>query len=158
MTEKEKKNDKPEFTIVDKRSSAKKTGETGKDSNQKNDNVIQQKEKDEKKVEQKLETKEAPSKDKAGKSDTKQYALPDVDFSSLIISLSTSVYIHLGEIPEPTTNQKEINLPLAKQTIDIISILKEKTEGNRTQEEDKLLDEMLYNLRMSYVAALNKSK
>ena len=82
--------------------------------------------------------------------------MPEVDFPSFIMSLCTSVYIHLGEIPDPTTNQKEPNLPLAKQTIDLITMLKEKTEGNRTEDEDKLLDEMLYSLRMRYIAVLQK--
>jgi hypothetical protein len=80
-----------------------------------------------------------------------------VDFPSFIMSLSTSVFIHLGEIPDPTTNQKSINLPLAKQTIDLIAMLKKKTEGNRTKDEDRLMDELLYNLRMKFLALSSKN-
>ncbi|MBN2374008.1 DUF1844 domain-containing protein [bacterium] len=88
-----------------------------------------------------------------GQTDRQQAPLPEVDFSSFIISLSTSVYIHLGDIPDPVTNEKTINLAMAKQTIDLISMLKAKTEGNRTEEEDKLIEDMLYNLRMRFVTA-----
>ena len=77
--------------------------------------------------------------------------LPDITFSSFIISLSSSALFHFGEIPDPITNKKQRNLPLAKQTIDILGILKEKTVGNLTNEESRLLDNLLYDLRMRYV-------
>ena len=61
---------------------------------------------------------------------------------------------HIGEIPNPETGKTEKNLPLAKQSIDIIEMLKEKTKGNLDPEEEKLLDIVLYDLRMKYVNAL----
>lgn len=77
--------------------------------------------------------------------------LPEITFSSFIISLSSSALFHFGEIPDPVTNKKQRNLPLAKQTIDILGIIKEKTIGNLTKEENQLLDNLLYDLRMRYV-------
>ncbi|MEI6152646.1 MAG: DUF1844 domain-containing protein [Deltaproteobacteria bacterium] len=78
-------------------------------------------------------------------------------FSTFVLSLSTSVLVNLGELPDPLKNEKDINLPLAKQTIGIIEMLMEKTKGNLTEDEDRLIDGMLYDLRMKYVEAAKKS-
>lgn len=80
--------------------------------------------------------------------------LTPVDFSTLILSLSTSVLLHLGEIPNPQTNKSEKNLELARHTIDIIDMLKQKTKGNLTEGEGGLIDNVLYDLRMRYVNIL----
>jgi hypothetical protein len=80
--------------------------------------------------------------------------LPEINFASFIISLSSSALFHFGEIPDPATNQKQRNLPLAKQTIDILGLLKEKTKGNLDREENQLLESLLYDLRMRYVEHL----
>lgn len=77
--------------------------------------------------------------------------LPEMDFSSFIFSLSTSALLHLGEVPDPTTKKREKNLPLAKQTIDILGMLKEKTKGNLTPDEEKLIENILTDLRWRYV-------
>ena len=82
--------------------------------------------------------------------------LPEIDFGTFLISLSTSALYHLGAIPDPDTNQAETNLPLAKQTIDIIGMLGAKTEGNRTADESRLLEGLLYDLRLRYVNAVRK--
>ncbi|MCX5811551.1 MAG: DUF1844 domain-containing protein [Proteobacteria bacterium] len=74
-------------------------------------------------------------------------------FSTFILSLSTSVLVNLGELPDPTANEKNVNLPLAKQTIGLIEMLLEKTKGNLTGEEDRLVGNMLYDLRMKYIEA-----
>ena len=79
--------------------------------------------------------------------------LPEISFINLIFSLSTSVLIQLGEIQDPVTQQLAKNLPLAKQTIDLIGMLQEKTKGNLTSDEEKLLENILYDLRMRYVKA-----
>ncbi|MCX8042941.1 MAG: DUF1844 domain-containing protein [Desulfobacterota bacterium] len=84
--------------------------------------------------------------------------LPEITFSSFIISLSSSALFHFGDIPDPITNKKQRNLPLAKQTIDILGILKNKTVGNLTKEESQLLDNLLYDLRMRYVNEINSGK
>jgi len=80
-------------------------------------------------------------------------ALPEISFVNLILSLSTSALIQLGEIQDPTTQQAEKNLPLAQQSIDLISLLQEKTKGNLTPEEGQLMEHILYDLRMRYVKA-----
>lgn len=77
--------------------------------------------------------------------------LPQVDFSSFIFSLSTSALIHFGDIPDPITKKTEKNLPMIRQTIDLLNVLKDKTKGNLTKEEEELLDNVLYDLRMRYV-------
>lgn len=82
--------------------------------------------------------------------------LPEINFASFIISLSSSTLFHLGDIPDPATNQTQRNLPLAKQTIDILGLLKEKTVGNLDRDETQLLENLLYDLRMRYVAELKK--
>ena len=79
--------------------------------------------------------------------------LPEISFINLIFSLSTSVLIQLGEIQDPVTQQLDKNLPLAKQTIDLIGMLQEKSKGNLTSDEEKLLENVLYDLRMRYVKA-----
>jgi hypothetical protein len=78
--------------------------------------------------------------------------LPEINFATFVFSLSSSALLHLGEMPDPTTNQTAMNLPLAKQTIDILAVLQRKTSGNLDEEEDNLLKTLLYELRMKYVA------
>ncbi len=80
-------------------------------------------------------------------------SLPDVDFGLFVMSLASSVLVHLGEIEHPDSRERTANLPLAKQTVDILGMLREKTRGNLTQEESQLLDNLLYDLRMKYVDA-----
>ncbi|UCF73126.1 MAG: DUF1844 domain-containing protein [Deltaproteobacteria bacterium] len=79
--------------------------------------------------------------------------LPEVNLSSFLLSLSSSILLHLGEIADPQSGEKKKDLALAKQTIDIMSLLKDKTKGNLTQEEEKLLEHLLYDLRMRFVNA-----
>lgn len=77
-------------------------------------------------------------------------------FSTFILSLSTSALVHLAELPDPISNEKKINLPLAKQTIAIIEMLQEKTRGNLNQEEEQLMEDLLYDLRLKYVQVASK--
>jgi len=74
-----------------------------------------------------------------------------LNFSTFILSLTTSALVCLGELPDPIAKEKTINLPLAQQTISIIEILNEKTKGNLTEDEENLLGTVLYDLRMKYV-------
>jgi len=78
-----------------------------------------------------------------------------LDFSALILSLATTAQVGLGSIPNPQTQQSEQNLPAAKQIIDILGLLKDKTKGNLTQDEQALLDSALFNLRMQYVKSID---
>jgi len=77
--------------------------------------------------------------------------LPQVNFLTFIMSLSSSALVHLGEVPDPQTKQTTLNLDLAKQTIDILGVLEEKTKGNLTSEEAKVLRDILFELRMKYI-------
>lgn len=86
----------------------------------------------------------------------KKCVMPEVTFSSFYMALYSAVLLHLGEIPDPTTGQREKNLLLAKHTIDTLSMLQEKTKGNLTAEEDKMLQNTLYELKMRYVQASQK--
>ena len=82
--------------------------------------------------------------------------LPEINFSSFILSLSSSALLHFGFIPDPITKKKERNLPMAKQTIDIIGILEEKTKGNLTKDEEQLMENLLHDLRLRYVEESKK--
>jgi hypothetical protein len=84
--------------------------------------------------------------------------IPERDFSGFILALATTAQIGLGSIPNPQTNLTVQSLPTAKQMIDILGILKEKTKGNLTTEEQALLDSILFNIRMQYVSAMDDRK
>ena len=77
--------------------------------------------------------------------------LPEINFATFIFSLNSSVFVHLGVINDPATGKKVKNLSLAKQTIDILGMLEEKTRGNLTEDEESMLKNILYDLRMIYV-------
>lgn len=82
-------------------------------------------------------------------------ALPPLDFSTFILSLSTSVLMNLGLVENPVTGKTEKEPAIAKQTIDLLDLLKGKTKGNLTDDEAKLLDEVLHELRLWYVKAVS---
>jgi hypothetical protein len=77
--------------------------------------------------------------------------LPEINFSTFVVSLNASALLHLGAIEDPTTGQSNKNLSMAKQTIDILNLLEEKTVGNLSTEETNLLKNILYDLRIIYV-------
>ena len=77
--------------------------------------------------------------------------LPEITLASFLISLSSSAFIHLGDMPDPVTGEVKKDLPLAKQTIDLLGLLREKTRNNLQEDEEKLFDHLLYDLRMRYV-------
>jgi hypothetical protein len=79
------------------------------------------------------------------------YQLPELNFATFIFSLNHSVLVHLGVMDDPSTGKKAKHLPLAKQTIDILGMLEEKTQGNLTEDEEKMLKSILYDLRMIYI-------
>ncbi len=99
--------------------------------------------------------KEEPKVEGAAEQDSsaQQGPLSEIDFTNFMLSLSTSALIQLGEIQDPFTQKSAKNLPLAKQTIDLIGMLKEKTKGNLSPEEEKVIEYVLYDLRMRYVKA-----
>ena len=79
--------------------------------------------------------------------------LPAVDFHTFVLSLGSSALLHLGELEHPDVGAPQKDLPLAKHTIDILVMLEEKTRGNLTAAEDKLIASLLYDLRLRYVEA-----
>jgi hypothetical protein len=79
--------------------------------------------------------------------------LPAVDFHTFVLSLGSSALLHLGELEHPDGGASEKDLPLAKHTIDILSMLEAKTKGNLTSAEEKLMESLLYDLRLRYVNA-----
>lgn len=79
--------------------------------------------------------------------------LPQITFSTLILSLSTQAMIGMGEIPDPMTGEPATNLAMAKQTIDLIGVLKEKTKGNLSKEEEQFLQANLTDLRLRFVGS-----
>ncbi|MCG6880879.1 MAG: DUF1844 domain-containing protein [Deltaproteobacteria bacterium] len=83
--------------------------------------------------------------------ESSQMPLPEINFPSLIFSLSSTALYHLGELPDPETNEKKKDLLLAKHAIDTIAMLKEKTAGNLSADEEKFIVNVLTDLRLRYV-------
>ncbi len=81
-----------------------------------------------------------------------------VNFSSFIVSLASSAMVNLGEVPDPIHRERRTDLDLARQTIDLIGVLQEKTEGNLDEEEVKLVETVLYDLRMKFVQARERER
>ncbi len=78
--------------------------------------------------------------------------MPKVDMSTFIMSLSSSVLVYLGEVPDPETGEKTTcNMDMARHTIDLLGMLEEKTKGNLTPDEREMLNSILFELRMKYV-------
>jgi len=102
---------------------------------------------------EKTEIRKDEGKEKIKEEKKGSAPLPEINFSSFLLSLSSSTLLHLGEIADPQSGEKKKDLALAKQSIDIINLLKDKTKGNLTQEEEKLLEHLLYDLRMRFVKA-----
>ncbi len=78
---------------------------------------------------------------------------PTIDFYTFILSLASSAFMYLGDAPHPETGEAmPANLPLAQQTIDLLDMLREKTRGNLTAEEEKFMEHLLTDLRLRYVS------
>ncbi len=77
--------------------------------------------------------------------------LPEINFATFVVSLNASALMHLGAIEDPTTGKTDKNLSMAKQTIDILKLLEEKTAGNLSKDEENLLKSILYDLKIIYV-------
>ena len=103
------------------------------------------------KKEEPVQPKETALKEdvKTGPDDRADY--PPVNFANFVISLSTSALFHFGDFPEYEGGKVEKNLPAAKQTIDILDMLNEKTKGNLDDNENNLIQGVLYELKMRYV-------
>jgi len=149
MEEEEKDKEAKGFIIKDKRHFFQQEGERSPDEEDKGkkpkvDEARLRGEEREKEAEKKEETKEGQKR---------EGPLPEVTFSNFVFSLTTQALIQLGEIQDPESKKSLKNLPFAKQTIDLIGILKDKTRGNLTKEEEALIDSALYDLKMKFVKA-----
>ena len=79
--------------------------------------------------------------------------MPVVTFSAFVLSIASSALVHLGEVPDPESGETGQNLDVAKHNIDILSMLREKSAGNLDADEMRLIDSVLYELRLKYVMA-----
>jgi hypothetical protein len=83
----------------------------------------------------------------------------DLTFSGFVLSLATTAALHFGDIPDPTTGRtEEPDLPSAARIIEVLSMLQEKTRGNLIPEEEKLMDDLLYELRLRFVQAQQETR
>ncbi|MDP7557511.1 MAG: DUF1844 domain-containing protein [Nitrospinaceae bacterium] len=100
-----------------------------------------------------VDDQEAKGSQEKKSSSGEEHAEPfQIDFSAFIMSLTSSAFYHLGDMADPTTGKKEVNLPAVQQTIDMLMMLREKTKGNLTDDEDKLIEQLIYELQVKYVA------
>ena len=84
---------------------------------------------------------------------------PGITFSGFILSLATTAAVHFGDLADPSTGDKAApNLEAAQQMIDLIAMLQEKTKGNLIEPEARLVDDLLYELRVRYVQAQQGEK
>ena len=82
---------------------------------------------------------------------------PQLSFTAFVLSLASTAAIHFGDLADPVSGQRGApNLEGAKQMIDILTLLEQKTRGNLTPEERQVLEQVLYELRMRFVAAQQK--
>jgi hypothetical protein len=137
----EEKEEKKDFIVKDRRIFAQEN--------------LDREEKEEKKAPAAEEKKEAEAKEAnkepAAESQEPPLQFPEINFATFVASLNASALLQLGAIEDPTAGTKNKNLPMAKQTIDILSLLQEKTVGNLSAEEENLLKNILYDLRLMYV-------
>jgi hypothetical protein len=140
MADRDEKEESKGFTVQDRRRFSPETGEAREDAPE--------------------APNAAPAEPAAGatspKGEQAQEPLPEINFSTFIISLSTQALMHLGEIADPLSGQVNKDIPVAKQMIDIIGMLKDKTKGNLNAGEERLTEEILFDLRMKYVEAVKK--
>lgn len=77
--------------------------------------------------------------------------LPEINFMTFVMSLNASAMVHLGVIEDPASGERAKSLTLGKQTIDILGMIEEKTRGNLSKDEENMLKNILYDLRIIYV-------
>ena len=77
--------------------------------------------------------------------------MPEVTFSALVMSLNTSVLYHLGFLEDPATKKKVVELDLARHGIDTLTLIQQKTKGNLSHDEEEMLKDILYDLKIRFV-------
>ncbi len=103
------------------------------------------------KLAQQVEQPAAAAGETAQQEEGGERKLPPANFATLVSSLVTQIFFALGGIEDPQTGKRYLDLPLAKHHIDMLAVIDEKTKGNLTENEKKLLDQALYECRMQYV-------
>lgn len=83
-------------------------------------------------------------------------AMPPIDFNTFILSLASATMIDLGEMEGPDGRRQAPNLPMARHHIDLLAMLQEKTRGNLSGEEERILHQVLYDLRMRFIHLAEK--
>lgn len=131
------------FTVQDRRRFSPETGEARADAHESPEDTIQG-------------TAESAAAGSAAKEQAPRESPPEINFSAFVISFSTQALMHLGEMANPLSGQVEKDVPMAKQMIDIVGMLREKTRGNLNAGEEKLIEDILFDLRMRYVEAVKK--
>ena len=143
MAGEEEKQEGKGFTIQDRRRFSPETGETREGAPEFREMP-------------KPETKETQAPSEASAQARKE-TLSEINFSTFVISLSTQALMNLGEIANPLSGKVETDIPVAKQMIDILGLLREKTRGNLNAGEEQLMEDILFDLRMKYVEAVKKA-
>lgn len=77
--------------------------------------------------------------------------LPKIDLTTFFLSISSAAYMGLGIVPGTTGEAPKVDLELARQNIDLLELIYEKTRGNRTPEEDRLIEQLLFEIRMRFI-------
>jgi hypothetical protein len=142
MAPEEEKQENKGFTVQDRRRFSPETGEAREDAAESKETASQ------------ASAQASPAQEAADA--TRANALPEIDFSTFVISLSTQALMHLGEIANPVSGKIEADISVAKQMIDILGMLKDKTRGNLNSNEDQLMEGILFDLRMKYVEAVKR--
>ncbi len=117
-----------------------------------NDNRSSQLSEDDVKEKNSPEKENTDAKQASSSSDSAKTDNFKIDFSTFILSLASTAFYHLGDTPDPTTGEANVNLPAVEQTIDMLRMLNQKTQGNLTAEEHKQLEQLIYELQMKYLA------
>ena len=139
MASEEGKQEGKGFTVQDRRRFSPETGEAREDT-----------------ADSPKETAETITPGEERASEPQQEPLPEINFSTFVISLSTQALMHLGEIANPISGNIDPDVPAAKQMIDMLGMIKEKTSGNLNANEARLMQDILFDLRMKYVEAVKK--
>ncbi len=80
-------------------------------------------------------------------------AQPPINFNTFLLGLASTTLIHLGESSHPEGGKPERNLVLARQSLDLLSLIREKTRGNLTAEEERFFENVLADLRFRFIEA-----
>lgn len=117
-----------------------------------------QKEKEAAKQQAASDSESSPEESESTPDNRSATEIPPASFSILITTLATQAFAALGQIAPPDAEEFPVDLVLAKHIIDTMEILQQKTKGNLTTEESNLLNQMLYELRMVFVATRNQAE